>query len=78
MHQSGEGIPPGGPWSTCGRTGTSLERAAAHGQAQSQQYPDWNATCQRPTLENRKGWEERSNREKVLHMNPDLCCMLAY
>lgn len=29
-------------------------------------------------LENRKRWEERNNREKLLHMNPDLCCMLAY
>lgn len=67
-----------GPWRSHGRTGTSLERAAAHAQAQSQRFPDWNAACQRPTLENRKEWEKESNREKLLHMNPDLCCMLAY
>lgn len=55
VHQGREGTAQNGPWSTHCRTGTSFERAAAHGQAQSQWFPDWNAVCQTPPLENRKG-----------------------
>lgn len=65
VHQGGEGTPPNGPWSTHGRAGSSLQRAAAHGQAWSQWFPDWNTACQRPTVENRKGWKKRSSREKL-------------